>query len=244
MKISVTQSWAPIRAASHLGMRFGWENYVIQSYLDDAHRQKNDLFDVFKDDTGRAIYRAASLSEAQLWVAVDVAFSVMRSALTQAESFISGFEGDELQEGIPELLATIRAAIGGEAHAHAVSQAPADAYLERFPADQRATANRTYQDGFVDGAESERGTWQDISTAPTNGDHILIARMPDHEPSMPEGVIAHWAHSKHGWGWYANGIGFITDTGIYVPGNGMVSDNGWEDLRPTHWLALPEGDAA
>lgn len=32
-------------------------------------------------------------------------------ALVKAESFIAGFEGDELQEGIPELLAEIGAAI-------------------------------------------------------------------------------------------------------------------------------------
>lgn len=33
------------------------------------------------------------------------------AALDKAEDFISGFEGDELQEGIDELLAEIRAAI-------------------------------------------------------------------------------------------------------------------------------------
>lgn len=33
-------------------------------------------------------------------------------ALEQAESFIAGFEGDELQEGIDLLLAQIRAALG------------------------------------------------------------------------------------------------------------------------------------
>lgn len=32
-------------------------------------------------------------------------------ALTAAESFISGFEGDDMQEGIDELLAKVRAAI-------------------------------------------------------------------------------------------------------------------------------------
>lgn len=37
----------------------------------------------------------------------------MRDALIAAESFIRGFEDDDLQEGIPELLATIRAVIGG-----------------------------------------------------------------------------------------------------------------------------------
>lgn len=34
----------------------------------------------------------------------------MRAALAQAESFIAGFEDDDLQEGIAELLATMRAA--------------------------------------------------------------------------------------------------------------------------------------
>lgn len=33
------------------------------------------------------------------------------AALDKAENFISGFEGDELQDGIDDLLATIRAAI-------------------------------------------------------------------------------------------------------------------------------------
>jgi hypothetical protein len=35
----------------------------------------------------------------------------LTKALEEAESFISGFEGDELQEGINEKLATIRAAL-------------------------------------------------------------------------------------------------------------------------------------
>ncbi len=39
------------------------------------------------------------------------AASDMLAALKKAESFISGFEGDELQEGIADLLAGIRAAI-------------------------------------------------------------------------------------------------------------------------------------
>ncbi len=33
------------------------------------------------------------------------------AALASAESFISGFEGDEIQEGVDELLAAVRAAI-------------------------------------------------------------------------------------------------------------------------------------
>lgn len=36
----------------------------------------------------------------------------MRAALDTAESFIAGFEGDEAQEGITELLTTVRAAAG------------------------------------------------------------------------------------------------------------------------------------
>lgn len=39
----------------------------------------------------------------------------MADALNAAERFISGFEGDESQEGIDELLAIIRSAIGGAA---------------------------------------------------------------------------------------------------------------------------------
>lgn len=34
-----------------------------------------------------------------------------RSALEQAESFISGFEDDDIQEGVTELLAALRAAV-------------------------------------------------------------------------------------------------------------------------------------
>lgn len=115
MTFRITPNWKPTRAAFNLGARFAWENYVIQSYRDDVGRQRVDLFDVFKDDTGRAIYRAGSLSEAKLWVAFDIQFAAMRAALTSAESFISGFEDDETQEGIGELLATIRKAMGGAA---------------------------------------------------------------------------------------------------------------------------------
>lgn len=85
--------------------------------------------------------------------------------------------------------------------------------------------------------------WQPIDSAPKTGDHVLIARIEEIEPGdefMPEGVIAHWARFPDGWGWYANGIGFITDTGLYVPGQGQITDNGYADLRPTHWLALPQ----
>lgn len=35
---------------------------------------------------------------------------IIAAALSKAESFISGFEGDDLQEGIPELLAAMRTA--------------------------------------------------------------------------------------------------------------------------------------
>lgn len=97
MSITITQHWAPARAASHLGMRYAWENYVIQSSLDDAHRQRNDLFDVFKDDTGRAVYRASSLSEAQLWVAFEVASHTMAAALRNASAVI-GLLDDQISQ--------------------------------------------------------------------------------------------------------------------------------------------------
>lgn len=90
-------------------------------------------------------------------------------------------------------------------------------------------------------ATTAAASWQLIGTAPKTGDHILIARIEDIESGdefMPEGVIAHWAHFADGWGWYANGIGLLTEGGIYVPGQGRVTDNGWEDLQPTHWLPL------
>lgn len=39
------------------------------------------------------------------------AFEALLAALRTAESFISGFEGDEMQDGVDEMLATIRGAI-------------------------------------------------------------------------------------------------------------------------------------
>ncbi len=47
-----------------------------------------------------------SMEGCNMWVAPD-----LLAALINAESFISGFEGDELQEGIDEMLTAIRAAI-------------------------------------------------------------------------------------------------------------------------------------
>lgn len=50
-------------------------------------------------------------------------------ALDAAESFITGFEGDEMQEGIPELLAAIREA--REAHAATMAALKAIAKIGR-----------------------------------------------------------------------------------------------------------------
>lgn len=53
------------------------------------------------------------------------------AALVLAESFIAGFEGDELQEGIDDLLATVRGAIEGTAvPKEAANPAPFDAMRE------------------------------------------------------------------------------------------------------------------
>jgi len=67
------------------------------------------------------------------------------SALTAAESFISGFEDDELQEGIPELLASIRAAMALESAAPALLDAAATA----LPYVENAEKDSAYKAGAV-----------------------------------------------------------------------------------------------
>jgi hypothetical protein len=59
--------------------------------------------------SGRAFTVMASV-EALLTQQIEVA-EAQAKALTEAERFILGFEGDELQEGIEELLSQIRAVI-------------------------------------------------------------------------------------------------------------------------------------
>ncbi len=46
----------------------------------------------------------------------DAARAQVLPALQAAEAFIAGFEDDELQEGVPELLASLRAAIAATAN--------------------------------------------------------------------------------------------------------------------------------
>lgn len=47
--------------------------------------------------------------------AAETALSTMIIALQEAEDFIAGFEDDDTQEGVPEMLVRIRAAIRGAA---------------------------------------------------------------------------------------------------------------------------------
>lgn len=67
---------------------------------------------------GPAAYVAAVLPHSESAIAVNpadlaliLAAPKLFDALVKAEAFIAGFEGDELQEGIDELLKAVRAAI-------------------------------------------------------------------------------------------------------------------------------------
>ena len=67
--------------------------------------------DAVVNSFGVQVAQCSSLDYVEPIVRAANAHDDMLTALRSAESFISGFEGDEVQEGIDELLAGIRGAI-------------------------------------------------------------------------------------------------------------------------------------
>jgi len=85
----------------------------------------------FRDDCAESVHMAQCIIENPLWIAIEdtsddgghlaychpenadliAAAPAMLAALELAESFMAGFEGDELQDDMDDHLATIRAAI-------------------------------------------------------------------------------------------------------------------------------------
>jgi hypothetical protein len=101
-------------------------------------------------------------------------------------------------------------------------------------------ALHSISDYRVEGSRSM--TWQDIKTAPKDGTVIMLARFDadDDDPEPDAAVAGHWAHWADHHGWYLRGFGVVTDTGVRFDGAGELCDNGWAELRPTHWMPLPE----
>ncbi len=83
----------------------------------------------------------------------------MRAALTIAERFMAGFEGDELQDGIDGMLATVRGALALAGGAAAVAQTPAPA----FP--KLSTISADYDDARQALADAEDDAADDVAKA-------------------------------------------------------------------------------
>lgn len=79
----------------------------------ETARHRDTLIDALHDLLTRPTDAAARLRSRAAIEAASVPADPAAEALRRAESFIAGFEDDETQEGIADLLATIRAAIAG-----------------------------------------------------------------------------------------------------------------------------------
>lgn len=94
---------AQIVAARYAGTREDPDTY--------NHMNGEDLPLDGNDFMSSAITLYGLCAESELFPVVDPSADPVLSALRAAENFISGFEGDEVQEGIGETLALIRSTI-------------------------------------------------------------------------------------------------------------------------------------
>lgn len=94
-----------LAAAQNLFFSVGFEAATIRDIAEDAGLSTGAVFANFKDkaDLYRTIFGHDPLTPEQ-------GLRLAR-ALREAEAFISGFEGDELQDGIDALLAQTRGAL-------------------------------------------------------------------------------------------------------------------------------------
>lgn len=113
--------------------------------LGDPH---NALCGVIRDSKGAIVCYRAVIDDADRAVMTAIAAApTIMDELQKAESFISGFEGDDMQEGIDSLLASIRAAIAGTAADPARDAAP----------DMLATLRSAYVEVMNPGTTAQNG---------------------------------------------------------------------------------------
>lgn len=105
--------------------------------------------------------------------------AMMLRTLARAESFISGFEDDEEQEGIPALLADLRAVTAGQS---VPSESPALAVLRRILpyAESRAEDSQEDAEGYAAGSDlrAEADGYAAKATAAVDDAKALLAGAP------------------------------------------------------------------
>lgn len=134
----------------------------------------------------------------------------MFAALLAAESFISGFEDDDLQEGVSPLLRSIRAIIRPSgAGSVVIVKAQALGKTESL-----LTIVQETQDPTIYAVTAD--DWRPIETAPKDGTSILLATA-----GKPGVDLLEWKGGKRG--------GWTTECGSFQYGDGIY----------THWQPLP-----
>lgn len=160
----------------------------------------------------------------------------MFAALLAAESFISGFEDDDLQEGVPSLLSSIRAIIRPSVvlvKAQAYGKTESLLAIVQETQDPNAKVHLREDNGHVasitvtnQGAwfaplapalhAAPAEDWRPIETAPKDGTSILLATA-----GKPGVDLLEWKGGKRG--------GWTTECGSFQYGDGIF----------THWQPLP-----
>jgi AcrR family transcriptional regulator len=109
-----------IAAAQNLFFSVGFEAATIRDIAEDAGMSTGAVFANFKDkaDLYRTVYGHDPLTPEQ-------GLRLAR-ALREAEAFISGFEGDEMQDGVDAILAQSRGALSMAGMAPVVEPALVD----------------------------------------------------------------------------------------------------------------------
>lgn len=84
---------------------------ALNAAADDQREYMGDQDEPSEYDEAKCQRTETAAEQVRAYLAASPAESTVQTALVAAERFIAGFEGDELQEGIDDLLALIRGAI-------------------------------------------------------------------------------------------------------------------------------------